>query len=212
MTEPAKPASGGIAAFDFDGTLVAGDSLRPYLVALLGRTGLASTLTRAAHPMVRGYAAGGRDSAKEALLLRGLAGIPLSRAVEVGIQFGAELATRIKPGLADRLRWHRNQGHRLVLVSASLTVYLDEFGRQAGFDEVIATRLAVSGSDPEAVLTGTLDGPNVRGAEKERRLRVAIGENPAEVWAYGDSAGDREMLAMADHAYVVDGRRLTLRS
>lgn len=200
----------GVAAFDFDGTLVPGDSLRPYLMAVLGRVGMANALARAASPMLRGYATDGRDGAKAALLVRALAGVPVAHAAEVGVRFGAALANRVKPDLISRMRWHRDLGHRLILVSASLTLYLDEFGRQAGFDEVIATKLAVSGSGPGAVLTGVMEGVNVRAQEKERRLRAAIGDGPVELWAYGDSAGDREMLGMADHPYRVDGRRLTL--
>jgi phosphatidylglycerophosphatase C len=199
-----------VAAFDFDGTLVPGDSLRPYLMAVLGRAGMATALARAASPMLKGYATDGRDGAKAALLVRALAGVPVGRAAEVGARFGAALATRIKPDLVSRLRWHRDRGHRLIVVSASLALYLDEFGRRAGFDQVIATKLSVSGPGPDAVLTGFMEGDNVRAREKERRLRAAIGEGPVELWAYGDSAGDREMLAMADHAYRVDGRRLTL--
>ncbi|MDQ2724703.1 MAG: HAD-IB family hydrolase [Actinomycetota bacterium] len=204
------PALPGVAAFDFDGTLVPGDSLRPYLMAVLGRAGMATALARAASPMLRGYATDGRDGAKAALLVRALAGVPVTHAAEVGVRFGAALGARVKPDLAARLRWHRDLGHRLILVSASLTLYLDEFGRQAGFDQVIATRLAVSGAGPGAVLTGVMEGVNVRAREKERRLRAVIGADPVELWAYGDSAGDREMLAMADHPYRVDGRRLTL--
>jgi phosphatidylglycerophosphatase C len=199
-----------VAAFDFDGTLVPGDSLRPYLMAVLGRVGMATALARAASPMLKGYATDGRDGAKAALLVRALAGVPVGHAAEVGARFGAALATRIKPDLASRLRWHRDLGHRLILVSASLALYLDEFGRLAGFDQVIATKLSVSGAGPDAVLTGFMEGDNVRAREKERRLRAAIGDGPVELWAYGDSAGDREMLAMADHAYRVEGRRLTL--
>lgn len=202
----------GVAAFDFDGTLVPGDSLRPYLTALLGRNRLVRRLVRSSVPMLREYAEEGRDGAKVALLTRTVAGVPLERAVAVGAHFGAALAQRVKPDLANRIQWHREQGHQLVLVSASLTLYLDEFGRRMGFHHVIATTLATAGVGPHAVLTGALAGPNVRGREKETRLREVIGDAPVELWAYGDSTGDREMLAMADHAYRVDGRRLTLRS
>ncbi|MDQ6785082.1 MAG: HAD-IB family hydrolase [Actinomycetota bacterium] len=199
-----------MAAFDFDGTLVAGDSLRPYLMAVLGRIAMAAALARSASPMLRSYAADGRDGAKAALLVRAMAGVPVGHAQDVGIRFGTALVARMKPEVASRVTWHQEQGHRLILVSASLRFYLDEFGRRAGFNEVIATKLAVSGAEPGAVLTGAIEGANVRGREKERRLRAAIGSVPSEVWAYGNSAGDREMLAMADHAYRVEGRRLTL--
>jgi phosphatidylglycerophosphatase C len=73
-----------------------------------------------------------------------------------------------------------------------------------GFDEVIATRLEV-GSDGR--LTGRLDGPNVRAEQKAIRLAEALASDQVEIWAYGDSIGDREMLAMADHP-VWAGRRL----
>ncbi|MDQ6840129.1 MAG: HAD-IB family hydrolase [Actinomycetota bacterium] len=200
----------GVAAFDFDGTLVPGDSLRPYLMAVRGRIAMAIALARSASPMLRGYATDGRDGAKAALLVRAMAGVPVIHALDVGVRFGAALVTRIRPDMAARVRWHRQQGHRLIVVSASLDLYLDEFGRRAGFDQVIATKLAVSGNGPGAVLTGAIDGANVRAQEKEQRLRAAIGPAPPELWAYGNSSGDHEMLAMADHAYWVDGTRLTL--
>jgi phosphatidylglycerophosphatase C len=110
------------------------------------------------------------------------------------------LAGRIRPDMADRVAWHRRSGHELVLVSASLTAYLEPFARHLGLDQVIATQLEVG---PDGVLTGRLAGPNVRGAEKAIRLRRWLGEDPVEIWAYGDSAGDREMLQMADHPTLV---------
>jgi len=207
LTGPELPSSPGVAAFDFDGTLVAGDSLRPFLIALLGRPAMADALLRAASPMLRAYVRGGRDEAKAALLHRTLAGISLERATTVGTRFGASLAGRIRPQMLEEIRWHRSRDHRLIVVSASLTVYLDEFARRAGFHQVIASRLAVTGSGPGAVLSGSLEGANVRGHEKERRLRRVLGHGPCELWAYGDSDGDREMLAMADHAYRVSRRR-----
>lgn len=204
-----SPACGAsVAAFDFDGTLVRGDSLRPFMIALLGPAGFTAALTRAVPRMGWAYRRGGRDQAKAALLARALAGVDAERARQVGVRFGATLAGRVKPPLLERITWHRAQGHRLILVSASLDLYLDEFGRRTGFDRVIATRLATSVDGPGAVLTGALLGANVRAGEKETRLRAELGPGPVELWAYGDSAGDREMLAMADHPFRVDGTRL----
>ena len=71
----------------------------------------------------------------------------------------------------------------------------------------MATRLAV-GADER--LTGGLDGPNCRGPEKVRRLHDWIdathgGRSVVELVAYGDSSGDREMLADADEPHWVTG-------
>ena len=146
--------------------------------------------------MMIGYHQAGRDGSKAALLRRALAGQAATHVAEVGEAFGASLARRIRPEMAERLVWHRQQGHRQVLVSASLAVYLEPFGRLTGFDEVIATRLETG---PDGRLTGRMDGPNVRAHQKAVLLRDTLGSDPVEVWAYGDSAGDREMLQMADH-------------
>jgi phosphatidylglycerophosphatase C len=58
-------------------------------------------------------------------------------------------------------------------------------------------------------LTGELAGANVRHDEKVRRLEAWLGKDQAiELWAYGDSGGDRELLARADHAVRVRGGKL----
>jgi phosphatidylglycerophosphatase C len=185
-----------VAAFDFDGTLVPGDSLPGFLTRLLGRRGFTSVLAEAAPAMLAGYQRAGRDGSKAALLQRALAGQAGTHVAAVGEDFGSRLAGRIRPEMASRLAWHRQQGHRQVLVSASLAVYLEPFGRLSGFDNVIATRLETG---PDGLLTGRMDGPNVRARQKALLLKAALGAGPVELWAYGDSAGDREMLRMADH-------------
>jgi phosphatidylglycerophosphatase C len=95
-------------------------------------------------------------------------------------------------------------GHEVVVVSASLQLYLGPLGHRLGVDAVLATELAV-GADGR--LTGALAGANVRGAEKVRRLRNWLGGSPCELWAYGDSSGDNELLAAADHGWRVSRRR-----
>ena len=102
----------------------------------------------------------------------------------------------------DRLRWHQEQGHRIVIVSASLDRYVLPVGAHLGVEDVIATSLEIN---PEGRLTGRLLGPNVRTHEKARRLRALLGEQPV-AFGYGDSEGDREMLAMADKACWVTQR------
>jgi phosphatidylglycerophosphatase C len=204
VTPAALDGRPGVAAFDFDGTLVAGDSLAPFLGRLLGRRRLSLVLGSAGPAMLAGYRSAGRDGAKAALLRRAVAGLPAQQVREVGASYGHELAARVVPAMARRLDWHRHEGHALVLVSASLADYLEPFGAATGFGRVIATRLEVG---EDGCLTGRLHGANVRGPEKAARLRQEIGDRAVELWAYGDSDGDRQMLAMADHPCRVSGLR-----
>jgi phosphatidylglycerophosphatase C len=122
---------------------------------------------------------------------------------QVAISFAAQIEEWLRDDTVARLEWHRQQGHTVVLVSASYELYLDVLGRTLGVDAVLATRLASDGS----TFTGALVGENCRGPEKLRRLdewlatRDGIdgGRRGVVLWAYGDSVGDRELLAAADH-------------
>src|SRR4051812_40921465 len=148
---------------------------------------------------------GDRDAAKVALVGRLLTGMPAATVAEAVQAFASRLERRLRPDMVEQLQWHQAEGHRTVIVSASLAVYLEPVGRRLAVDEVLATDLAV-GDDGR--LTGGLVGANVRGPEKACRLGAylaAAGEE-CELWAYGDSKGDRELLAMADHPQRV-GRR-----
>ena len=81
------------------------------------------------------------------------------------------------------------------MVTASLASYTRPIGSLLGFDHVIGVELEEKGE----ILTGEIEGNNVRGAEKARLFKEWLGEEQAEIWGYGNSRGDREMLAMADH-------------
>ena len=197
----------GVAAFDFDGTFVRGDSFPRFLAFVLGRRRFAAVLARSAPAMVAGYRRAGRDGAKAALIARALTGLPADQVAAKGEAFAQTLLVRVRPAMAERMRWHADERHERILVSASLELYLQPLGRLCHFDDVIATRLEV-GSD--GLLTGRIHGANVRAGEKALRLAEAIGTATATVWAYGDSAGDRQMLEMADHPSWV-GHRLRLR-
>ncbi len=191
----------GVAAFDFDRTLIEGDSFVPFLATVLGRRAVAAAVVRSAPALGLGAR---RDVMKAALIARLLRGYPYTELQEQGEAFARQLSERVRLPMTERLDWHRDRGHRLVLVSASLEVYLVPLGNQVGFHGILATSLEV---DEDGRLTGRLNGANVRRAEKAARLRLWLGQEldgaRYELWAYGDSAGDKELLAMADHPYRV---------
>jgi phosphatidylglycerophosphatase C len=193
----------GVAAFDFDGTLVRRDSFPRFLTFLMGRPQFVRTLAASSLSMYTAYGRSGRDGAKAALLSRTVAGLPARTVALAGEMFAHTLVREVRPKMAEIMRWHDLRGHRRILVSASLAEYLEPFGRVTGFDRVIATRLEV---DEMGLLTGRMDGGNVRAAEKALRLAEEVTAN-SEIWAYGDSGGDEELLALADHPVWVGRRR-----
>jgi len=98
------------------------------------------------------------------------------------------------------IRRHRDAGHYLVLMSASVDFYVPEFGRQLGFDHVISTEVRWEGDR----LDGTLISANRRGEEKARCVRTLLAEH-RESFAYGNSASDLPHLLLVRHGLLVNG-------
>jgi phosphatidylglycerophosphatase C len=214
------PGADVVAAFDFDGTLTRGGSVWKFLTALCGRDAVLSAGIRLLPKLVRAALFGGSaaDAAKEALFVRTLAGRPATDVAQRAAAFGvAHYRRRGRTKVRARLDWHRRQGHRVVVVSASPEYYVRAAAAEIGVDDVVATRLEV---DRQGNLTGHFHGPNCRGAEKLARLEQWMGtstDTAADggratdsqhpyLWAYGNSAGDFEMLEAADIG--VDAGRL----
>ena len=196
-----------VAAFDFDGTLTRGGSVFPFLVAVRGAAPVLGAALRTLPTLVRGGLLSGADAdrAKEELFTRLLAGLPADRVEAVARAFAERhLRLRLRADARERLDWHRKQGHRVVLVSASPEVYVLAAAEVLGIDGAVATRLQVGGG---GLLTGRYEGKNCRGAEKYARVAgwlratglVGNGGLQPELWAYGNSRGDLRLLQAADH-------------
>ena len=186
-----------LAAFDLDGTLTRRDTLMPFLLRAVGRERAYRAVVASSLPLARALALGGRhrDSAKAAVLRRVLTGVPLVSLADAAEAYADHVVVcGVRPDVRARVDWHRAEGHELVLVSASPELYVAPIGRRLGFDAVLATRLEV---DAAGRLTGRLLGANCRGPEKVARLREWRGDGLTLAYAYGDSSGDREMLALA---------------
>jgi HAD superfamily hydrolase (TIGR01490 family) len=191
--------SKGIAFFDFDGTISHKDSLAEMIRFLHGesafRKGVALSL-----PMILGFKLGlvDRQRSKEVLFTRFFGGFSWESFEERCLAFHKEIIPGIiREGVQERLQWHREQGHELVLVSASPENWLRHWCAEEGMT-CMATQLEMR----EGKITGRIAGRNCQGMEKVHRIKAAydLGQY-TEIHAYGDTPGDRPMLALAHHAH-----------
>jgi phosphatidylglycerophosphatase C len=196
-----------VAAFDLDGTLTEGGSVFDWLKAIAGRWRTWRAALSLAVPLTIGALRSSRwaDNAKERLFKKLLTGIDEQIVMATSRNFARHhLEQEGRRLLLDRLAWHRDQGHDVVLVSASPQVYVDAMTELVGAQGGLGTRLAV---DPRGRLTGGYLGKNCRGTEKLRRLDEWVQgrhyPTPPVIFAYGNSRGDRRMLSGATHPFNV---------
>ena len=215
MTAPAGAvARRGLAVFDLDGTITRHDTLMPYVFGFLrSHPARVPGLLLPVPTLVRfALRQADRGDLKSALIRGTLGGSTraeldgwTARFVPRFLAAGAGVRSDALSCIAR----HRARGDVLVLMSASVDLYVPAIGRALGFDEVICTELRWQGEQ----LEGSLAGPNFRGAEKARALKALLGRHPGfEVTAYGNAASDLAHLCLADRGVLVNGSRRTRRA
>ena len=124
-------------------------------------------------------------------------------------QYSEEIAStylkeRVSPGAWERLNWHREQGHRLVLVTATVAPMAEAMARVLGMDEVY-------GCGPEN-RTGMLSGSERGWSVPRRKGKVPIVEQDADkhghdlsqCYGYGNTHADSWFMRICGHAIAVN--------
>lgn len=113
-------------------------------------------------------------------------------------KFTAEVLPNILfPKALERIQWHKDQGHRIIVVTASCAAWLSDWTNQMDL-EILCTEMELK----NGIYTGELSKPNCRGKEKVNRVKKHLKlEEYSEVYAYGNDHGDNQLLAMADYPH-----------
>jgi phosphatidylglycerophosphatase C len=189
------PQARPVVAFDFDGTITVRDSFTAFLAwrcgtrrYLLGLLALAPASLAYLVDRDRGRikAAAARE------FLRGMSRDELKAACQAYCD--AVWDRMIRPDAEQCWAAWKARGAIMTIVTASPVEVVGPFAARLGADVLLGTRLAYDAQDR---VTGALDGPNCRGPEKTVRLHERFGPGLELAAAYGDTAGDREMIAIA---------------
>lgn len=208
-----------IGLFDFDGTLVEGDSFIRFGIFAVGKAKFYTSVARAT-PWLIGWKTGMMSSskAKEKLfgfLFRGM----MKREFEnKGELFVSEITKMLRPEVYQDLIRLRDAGVEVVIASASVEEWIRPWAKTQGVDCVIGTQVEVDG---EGRLTGSFSTPNCLGKEKAMRVREYLRKKlqdgkpesllgneeddlkDFEISAWGNLPDDKWMLEMADHPHQV---------
>ncbi len=188
-----------IAAFDFDCTITTRDTFLPFLSRAFGTRRVQAAFLKLGFEGLKvllGYS--GRDRFKERLVDELFLGESVNRLTALGEQYADDISKWVRPSARKRIDWHQAQGHRLIMVSASLDLYLECVAAKLGFHDLLCRRL----SKNHMQFDGKLRERNCRGPEKVRQLELLLGSlDQYEIYSYGDSAGDKDLLEVSTHPH-----------
>ena len=188
-----------LALFDFDGTITV-DPTYPAFVRFAVRPGRKLFGGIILTPLILGYRLG---LLSDHQIRRAISRVAFWREDPLRLRrLGAEFARTAVPPLVrrealDRIEWHKKRGDRVVVVSAALDAYIQPWCEAVGV-EAVCTELEISNDR----LTGRYLGGDCCGHEKARRVRERYRMTEySDIYSYGDTDEDREMLDMATRKY-----------
>jgi phosphatidylglycerophosphatase C len=197
-----EPVSAGpeepVVAFDFDGTLTIRDSFSAFLKWRAGPLRWALGALRLAPAALSYLFTRDRGRIKAAAVREFLKGATREE-LEADARAFAEQHSRslLRPDAVAAWKNWRGEPVRLVIVTASPEFVVAPFARGLGADQLIGTEYVF---DAQGRITGDYLSPNCRGPEKVVRMKAAFGPDFELKAAYGDTTGDREMIAMAENS------------
>jgi len=209
---PHEAAASALAVFDLDGTITRHDTFMPFVLACLWRRPWRLPLLLLIVPLTLGFLLHrNRGRFKGGVLRATLGGLPRAYLQRCAQRFVPRLLRR--GVFAEALRaiaMHRLRGDKLLLMSASVDLYVPLIGRALGFDQSLCSQVRWR---EDGRLDGRLSSANCHGQEKRRCLQALLArEQPARVYAYGNSRADLEHMRLAQQAYFINGPARLLQS
>ena len=191
-----------VAVFDLDGTITRHDTLWPYLRGWARRHPRPGFWPRVIEAVARYPFERDRGRLKSRLIRIAMGGAGRADIRAWSATFVASLGeAELCPGALAQIAIHHAAGDRLVLLSASVDLYVPDIGRRFGFDETVCTEIAWTGDR----LDGALASENRRAAEKRRCVEALRSRHPgARIVAYGNAKSDFDHFVIADEAVLVN--------
>ena len=187
-----------IYAYDFDGTLTTRDTQLEFIRYACGTVRFLLGFLLYSPLLVlmklRLYSNG---KAKQKVFAHFFKGMTIDAFDALCQDFARTHRHLLRPDVARQLEQALSEGSEVLIVSASIDNWVQPFFPKV---KVLGTQIEVI----DGRLTGRFLTPNCYGQEKVRRILALHPDRPSYyLTAYGDSRGDREMLAFADESHII---------
>lgn len=188
-----------IAVFDFDGTITKKDSFIDFLLFSYGKLPFFKSLLMNSPVLILYFFRVIPNwKAKQKLFSYYFKGMKLEDFNTLCQNYLPRIDLILRDDAIQKINQYKSDNSKVVVVSASIENWIKPWADKYGI-ETISTLLE-TGKDN--TLTGNFMSLNCYGQEKVNRFVEKYPEKKLyKLFAYGDSRGDKELLAFADHAY-----------
>ena len=183
-------------AFDFDGTITTRDTLLEFIRYERGIWGLITVLLRyLPQLLLMKLHLYSNERAKQQVFSTLFRGMSLEEFDAHCCAFAASNTHLLRPAAVCAIKQVQESGDTVVVISASIENWVRPFLPDV---DIQGTQIEVK----EDKLTGRFLTPNCYGPEKVRRLLAKYPDRKSyHLIAYGDSKGDKDLLAFADDSH-----------
>lgn len=192
-----------VAVFDFDGTLTTRDSLLEFIryasgewsfyVGFLRYSPILILMKLHIYPNWK---------AKQLVFAHFFKGWDYSRFLSVCESFATLYGKIGNKKTETILKQHAQQGDTVYVISASVDDWVRPCCTKIANVIVLGTKIEIDGN---GILTGRFLTKNCYGQEKVNRLlEVEPNRSEYELFAYGDSRGDKEIIEFADYGKYIN--------
>ena len=187
-----------VYAFDFDGTLTTCDTLLAFIRYAKGTPAfLWGFLCHAPLLVLMKLRLYPNYRAKQRVFSWFFKGMSLEAFDALCQRFASDSRRLLRPEMLQKVEQARAQGAEVLVVSASIDNWVQPFLPGV---TVLGTQIEVA----DGLLTGRFSSRNCYGQEKVNRILEHFPDRQSyHLTAYGDSRGDKEMLAFADEGHLV---------
>ena len=192
-----------LAIFDFDGTITRHDTFFSFGRFSLGFLRFYMKLALSVPTFLKWkFGRITNSQAKEKIFSKLYGGFRLDEFSNYCQKFVTVVDKDIRNEILCKLQWHQNQGHHIIIASASIENWIIPWANSHSIHDVIATKIETS---EKGILTGRFSTANCYGQEKVARIRKTIHKlENHEIWVYSDNASaDNPLLSIAQHTYIV---------
>ncbi len=188
----------GIAFFDLDGTITAKDTFIDFIIFCRGKLNFLLGLLLLS-PFIALYLIKlfPNYRLKEMFFRHYLASYYSAEDLE---NLGKSYSVKRLPNIIykepiKQIIWHKENNHRIIILTASSSLWLSEWCRSNELD-IIGTEFVKSKDN----YTGKINGENCYGLQKKIIIEKILNETPFNLtYGYGDSKADKNFLSILRH-------------